>query len=233
MNHARRTRSRTFRWIILLVVAISLLLPCNDLIAAKKTAISHKKLSITVGSSKKIKILNINKKQKVTWSSDNKKIAVVNKSGKITAKKAGKVNIKAKVAKKTFTCKVQVKKKSVKKPAVEHKTVQIEAGNKQFKMVMYDNEAANAFVKLLPLTISMKELNGNEKYYYLKNSLPQESSNVKTIKTGDFMLYGGNCLVLFYEDFKTDYSYTKLGYVENTSELADTLGNGNINITFR
>ena len=37
------------------------------------------------------------------------------------------------------------------------------------------------------------------------------------------MLYGNNCLVLFYKSFSTEYSYTKIGYIENPSNLADAV----------
>ena len=47
------------------------------------------------------------------------------------------------------------------------------------------------------------------------------------------MLYGDNCLVLFYESFSTSYSYTPIGYVENPDGLAVVLGSGDVQITFR
>ncbi len=79
----------------------------------------------------------------------------------------------------------------------------------------------------------MSELNGNEKYYYLSGSLPANSGRLPGIHTGDLMLYGDNCLVLFYESFSTSYSYTTIGYVENPDGLAAVLGSGDVQITFR
>ena len=38
------------------------------------------------------------------------------------------------------------------------------------------------------------------------------------------MLYGSNCLVLFYQNFSTSYSYTPLGRIKNPSLLAQALG---------
>ena len=38
------------------------------------------------------------------------------------------------------------------------------------------------------------------------------------------MLFGNNCLVIFYESFDTSYSYTKIGHIDNL----DNLGNGSI-----
>lgn len=76
--------------------------------AAKKPCLNKKKASITVGKSVKLKLKNA--KKKVTWSSSNKKVAVVNKKGKVTGKKAGNAKITAKSAGKKYICKVTVAK---------------------------------------------------------------------------------------------------------------------------
>ena len=103
----------------------------------------------------------------------------------------------------------------------------IKVGNKNFTATLYDNETAREF-----LNINMSELNGNEKYYYMDNSLKTSLENVKNIKKGDLMLYGQDCLVLFYRSFSTSYSYTKLGYIEDVNDLEQALGEGNVNIIF-
>ena len=70
----------------------------------------------------------------------------------------------------------------------------------------------------------MNDLNGNEKYVNMDNTLPTNSYNPKHIEKGDVMLFGNNCLVIFYESFDTNYSYTKIGHIDNL----DDLGNGSI-----
>ena len=65
----------------------------------------------------------------------------------------------------------------------------------------------------------MKELNGNEKYVYLDSKLPVSEYSPKHINKGDVMLYGNNCLVIFYKSFDTSYSYTKIGHIDNLDDL--------------
>lgn len=112
------------------------------------------------------------------------------------------------------------------------KNLRISIGATSFNATLDDNATVAAFKALLPITVKMSELNGNEKYYYLPNNLPTASSNPDTIRTGDLMLYGSSCLVLFYETFSTSYSYTRLGRVDNPSGLASALGSGSVNVTF-
>mgnify|MGYP004624157269 CR=1 FL=1 len=110
--------------------------------------------------------------------------------------------------------------------------VNLRINNKEYKLILYDNDTARDFLRMLPLTITMNDLNSNEKYYNLSKSLTTKSERAGSIKRGDFMLYGNNCLVLFYESFSTSYSYTRIGYIENTDGLKDSLGRGSIEITF-
>lgn len=110
--------------------------------------------------------------------------------------------------------------------------IKITIGSASFVVTTYDNATARAFVALLPMTVSMSELNGNEKYYYLSGSLPALPESLSIIKTGDLMLYGTNYIVLFYETFSTSYSYTKIGYMDDIAGLKDALGSGHSTVTF-
>ena len=114
----------------------------------------------------------------------------------------------------------------------ENMNLQIIANGVTFRTQLYDNPAAEAFREQLPLTLSMSELNGNEKYYYLPQSLPTDPCRPEQIQTGDLMLFGSDCLVLFYETFSTSYRYTPLGRVEDPAGLAQALGNGSVTVQF-
>jgi hypothetical protein len=111
-------------------------------------------------------------------------------------------------------------------------TVMITVGNKQFKTILASNDAANELKKMLPLTITMSDLNGNEKYFDLPGNLPTNLANPGTINAGDIMLWGSNTLVLFYKTFSTSYNYTKLGKIENPNGLSQVLGSETVTVTF-
>lgn len=90
---------------------------------------------------------------------------------------------------------------------------------KEYEANLENNETVKKFINMLPIELSMEELNGNEKYAYLDITLPTNSSNPKKINAGDIMLYGNNCLVVFYKSFDTTYSYTKIGHIDNLPNL--------------
>ncbi|MCR5797165.1 MAG: Ig-like domain-containing protein [Eubacterium sp.] len=90
-----------------------------DANAAKKAKLAKKKLTITVGKKKTVKIKNKVKKAKYTFKSSKKKVATVNKKGVVKAKKAGtaKITVTEKLngkKRKLGKVKVTVKKKSKK-----------------------------------------------------------------------------------------------------------------------
>ena len=110
--------------------------------------------------------------------------------------------------------------------------LKITVGTNTFTATLYNNATVTAFKTKLPMTINMKELNGNEKYFDLPNDLPANPSNPGTVQAGDLMLYGSNTLVLFYKSFSTSYNYTRLARIDNPSGLAAALGSGNVTVKF-
>ena len=110
--------------------------------------------------------------------------------------------------------------------------IKIKVNSQTFTATLLDNKSVKAFKEMLPLTMKMTELNGNEKYFDLPNSLPTNSYNPQTIKNGDLMLYGSKTFVLFYKTFSTPYSYTKLGSLDDVTGLTTALGSGNVTVTF-
>ena len=109
-------------------------------------------------------------------------------------------------------------------------TLLIKVGGQEFKASLVSNPTTSAFKAMLPLTIDMKDLNSNEKFFNLTSNLPVNASNPGTINTGDIMLWSSNTLVLFYKTFSTTYSYTRIGRVQNPGGLSAALGTGNASV---
>jgi hypothetical protein len=110
-------------------------------------------------------------------------------------------------------------------------TIKLRVNENTFDVSLFSNETTRRLRSLLPLTIKMKDLHSNEKFFDLPEALPTDAINPKKIKVGDFMLYGSNTLVIFYKSFQTTYSYTKLGQVNDASKLEAALGSGDVTLT--
>lgn len=116
---------------------------------------------------------------------------------------------------------------------IDMQKIEIIVGDRSFSAKLYHNETAQAFAAMLPLTLTMNELNGNEKYHNLAQAMPTDASRPSEIHAGDLMLFGSDCLVLFYESFSTSYSYTALGRIEDAEGLAEAMGAGSVTVTFQ
>ncbi len=106
--------------------------------------------------------------------------------------------------------------------------INVSINSKKYNATIENNETAKEFISQLPQEFNMKELNGNEKYVYMDNSLPTNPINPRHIESGDIMLYGSDCLVIFYKSFDTNYNYTKIGHINNLPDL----GNDNVIVKF-
>lgn len=108
-NEKKPSLLKSFALFLALILMITLI-PAESICAKSNVKLNKTKLTLTVGESKTLKLKN--NKKKVKWTSTKKAVATVSKKGKVTAKKKGTATIKAKVGKKTYTCKVTVKAKS-------------------------------------------------------------------------------------------------------------------------
>ena len=105
-------------------------------------------------------------------------------------------------------------------------------GERRFAITLADTEAARTFAAMLPLTLDMEELNGNEKKKELPSPLPTEASRPGTIRNGDLLLWGSRTVVVFYLTFESPYSYTRLGRVDDPSGLPQSLGRHDVRVVF-
>ena len=217
--------------IISCILILSVILTYSSCIEAKSNVrLSAKKLAITIGKSKTLKLCGTNKKIGFKISSGKKyiKIKRISKTSvKITALKKGYAKVKATLGKKSYTCAVTVKAKA------NTKIIKIKVNGKSFSVKLNNSKAAAELYNKLPLTLKMTELNGNEKYHLFESSFSGNGKTYPTIKAGDLMIYGGSCLVLFYDEIiNSSYEYIKIGRITDSSGLKNAVGRGNVTINF-
>lgn len=110
--------------------------------------------------------------------------------------------------------------------------VNILINGNNYNAIFEDNITTRELISILPFEINMNELNGNEKYYYFSTNFQVEPKRVNRINAGDIMMFGNNCLVIFYESFNTSYFYTRIGHISNTLNLKEDLGTGSVIVKF-
>ncbi len=104
-----------------------------------------------------------------------------------------------------------------------------------YPATLEDNPTAEAFAELIracggSITLFMENYGGFEKVGPLGQSLPRNDAQTTTAP-GDFVLYSGNQIVLFYGS--NAWSYTRLGRLEgDLSGLQSDLGDGDVSITY-
>ncbi len=108
--------------------------------------------------------------------------------------------------------------------------LELQIGDEVFSAQLYESETTEALLELLPLTIDMEDLHGNEKFFYLSERLPTNSESPEHINAGDIMLYGDDCLVFFYDLLSTSHQYTRLGYIEDVESFTQAVGEGNVTV---
>lgn len=137
---------KTMKWLIMPMLVLCMLLSGVSASAAS-AKISKKSATLTVGKSITLSVKN--NKKKVTWKTNNKKVATVSQKGVVTAKKQGKATITATVGAKKYTCKVTVKAApKVKKVKLNKTSASVGVGQKlQLQASVLPANAGNKSVK--------------------------------------------------------------------------------------
>lgn len=110
--------------------------------------------------------------------------------------------------------------------------IKITIASKSYTATLVDNSTTKEFKSMLPLTLTMYEHSGNEKYGTLSDRLATGTFNPKIIKKGDLMLFGSSTLVVFYKTFSASYCYTKIGSIDDPSGLEAALGTSSVVVMF-
>lgn len=107
-NNVNQRIKKYLRITVMAVFLIFIFVVSNVQPVEAKTKVKLSKKSITLISGDKYTLKIKGVSSTVKWSSNNKKIATVNKKGTVLAKNAGSCKITAKVNGKKYTCKVKV-----------------------------------------------------------------------------------------------------------------------------
>lgn len=172
----RRTKKMAVVLLAFLLCLVTLI-PTN-VQAKKKVKLNSTKKTIYVGNTCTIKLLNNSKS--VKWSTSNKNIKITKKSKKsatIKGVKNGTSYLKAKVGKKTYKCKVMIKKKTPKKgtranplSAYNWNTVDIYGARYygKFKIKLLEYKDGNEAFDYLSNHGANKKYKDSKEYIYLK-----------------------------------------------------------------
>lgn len=117
-----------------------------------------------------------------------------------------------------------------------------------FKADLESNELVSNLKGLLPLKIKMFDDESIAKSYIFSSSLGYVSRGMSKnkneenkvgefssdIQAGDIIMYEGKYLTIFYDSFKSESKYVKIGHVDfnDLEELRNTLGKKDIDITW-
>lgn len=112
--------------------------------------------------------------------------------------------------------------------------LKIEIGQETFTATLANNSSVDALKELLkdgPLTLKMSDYAGMEKGADLGVTLPQNNQQMNTT-AGDIILYQGRTLVIYYDT--NSWSLTPIGKINDLDEaiLKETLGGGDVTVTF-
>ena len=111
--------------------------------------------------------------------------------------------------------------------------ISVTVNDAPFTATIEDAAAGRELLACMPLTLQMEELHGNEKYCYTGQDFGGEQYMPNTIEAGDLMVFGSDCLVLFYETFANGgWSYARVGKIDDPTGLADACGPGTAPVTF-
>lgn len=112
--------------------------------------------------------------------------------------------------------------------------VVITVGQQNFLAKFYENEVSEHLLNQMPFTVTMSDLNNNEKYYRFSENLPEMTTErPEIIHEGEIMSWNSHTLVLFYQTFTNSYGgYNRIGVIEDPTGLKEVLGAEDVEVIF-
>lgn len=123
---------KTCKKLVMLLLSLTIMFCMASPVSA--ATINKKKVTLCTGQSVQLKVNGTKRKPK--WYSNNKKVAIVNQSGKVTAKGKGNAVITAKIGKTAYKCSFRVESPKISKTSIslyKGKTYQLKMLNTKQK----------------------------------------------------------------------------------------------------
>ena len=114
----------------------------------------------------------------------------------------------------------------------EDNIIKLKVNDHIFDVELENNSASKELLKKLEtsnVNVNATDYGNFEKVGNLGFSLPANDENINT-EPGDIVLYQGNQISVFYDSHS--WSYTKLGKIQNVSDLKEILGSGDTTLEF-
>lgn len=104
---------------------------------------------------------------------------------------------------------------------------------KSYPAILSNNVSAKALVSRMPFTKILKTYQDQEMYTYLTTPIESDPQSVNGIHAGDLMLFGEDCLMLFFQNSNNTYRYTPLASIMDTRGLVSLMSQGSVTVTFQ
>lgn len=103
--------------------------------------------------------------------------------------------------------------------------IKITVEDKVLTATLIDNEATQAFLAMLPLTLPMDDLYGREICYHFPSPLPSKESLRGSYEVGDISYWSpGKSFVIFYKQNGEIINLQKIGRIDSGVEIFETTG---------
>lgn len=106
--------------------------------------------------------------------------------------------------------------------------IKVKVYDEEYDFVLEDNEAAREFVSMFPLEYDLEVENYRRMTVELDKTLPTDDMEYYFVSRGDVLLKDGKDLVILYDGYCEDGTYTKIGHINDFPRIEK----GKVNIKF-
>ena len=116
---------------------------------------------------------------------------------------------------------------------LEQNQLFLTVNSKTITATLDSNKAVNYLKSVFPLRVKMYDYASMAKGYNFSSSfkkIRKENVNTDNLQIGDIVLYDQKHLMIFYQNFKNEDKYIKIGHVDSVEGLKEKLGENDIEV---